>query len=68
MKIGSVRPNGVVNRLDQTMVFRCCGKAEKTASHGTRKALDQTSQTYCSAIISRYLRSASPMNCGLHSV
>src|SRR3546814_2768073 len=47
-KSGSVRPNGVVNRLAHHIVLRCCGNAAYAASHGARNALDQTSQTYCS--------------------
>src|SRR3546814_7246405 len=50
-KSGSVRPNGVVNRLAHHIVLRCCGNAAYAASHGARNALDQTSQTYCSGSI-----------------
>jgi hypothetical protein len=35
-----------VNRLAQTMTYRWRGNAAYAASHGTRNALDQVSQTY----------------------
>src|SRR5574338_1000266 len=47
-KSGSVRPNGVVNTLAQSMALRWRGNAAYAASHGTRNTIDQTSHTYCS--------------------
>jgi hypothetical protein len=49
-KSGSVRPSGAVIRLAHIIALRWRGNATYAASHGTRNALDHTSQTYWSGI------------------
>ncbi len=59
-KSGSVRPNGVVNRLAHHIALRWRGNAAYATSHGARNALDQTSQTNCSAIMCPFYLVSSP--------
>ena len=64
-KIGSVKPKGVVNRLAHTIILRWRGSARYAVSHGTRNALDHTSQTYWLGIILffHHLSEAKPISC-----
>lgn len=44
-KMGSVRPNGVVNKLAHSIVMRWAGNAMKATAQGAKNALDHASQT-----------------------
>ena len=50
---GSVRPNGIVNRLAHRIALRWLGNALYAASHGTRNTVDHANQAYWSEIMPR---------------